>query len=186
MKSHRSLVALFTFIGLLALTTADGVTGLATIDDKLQVQQQGPAKKIPPPMDYVIPVPKITLVDIPVVQKNIGQFNWLRIAIENWKDFADGLFVQINNPYMPGCGNDPKPIQDKEKFTRLVTQFYDENNQRLGDCAYGSNTKSNFKSQSFFLPTSEPLPKFVYLLLTDSKTGKQYKSNRISLAPNKP
>jgi hypothetical protein len=186
MRLNKYLLVLCMVTGLLSIALPNGVTSFANHDEKNQVQQQGPAKKIPPPVDYVIPVPKIALVDIQIVQKKPGTYNWVRLSVENWKGYADALFGLINKPLMPGCGNDPKPALDNEPFQRLVTQFYSENNKRLGDCAYGANTKDYFKGQSFFLPKAEPLPKFVYLLLTDSKTGKQYKSNLVSLSIQKP
>ena len=182
MKSYQLSIALFALSGLLALAAPNGPRSYAGNDDKGQAQKQGPAQKTPPPADYVIPVPIIALVNIETIQDKTGTYNQLRINVENWKGYADGLFVQINKPYLPGCVNEPKLTQKNEPFPRMVTQLFDENDQRFeATCSHGSNNISQFKTQFFSQLKSKPLPKFVYLLLTDAKTGKQYKSHRVSL-----
>jgi hypothetical protein len=132
-------------------------------------------------VDYVIPVPKISLGEIETLQDKDGTVDRIRIDVENWKGYVDGLFVKIAKPYMPGC-EDAKPVQKAEPFFRLVTQLFDENNKRFDTpCSQASNSQNQFRFQFFFHLKTTALPKSAYLLLTDSKTGKQYKSNLISL-----
>jgi hypothetical protein len=95
------------------------------------------------------------------------QFIRYSFDVANKELYPDELFAA--SPSLPPCGNNTKAA-------RTWVDFYDQNGKRLnGFCALGKSADLN--KIWFALETSQLPPSWVYIELTDRKTGTKYKSN---------
>jgi hypothetical protein len=87
--------------------------------------------------------------------------------VANKELYPNELFAA--SPDLPPCGSNTKAA-------RTWVDFYDQSGKRLnGFCALGKSADLN--KIWFALETSQVPPSWVYIELTDRKTGTKYKSN---------
>ena len=95
------------------------------------------------------------------------QFTRYSFDVANKDAYPDELFTA--SPDLPPCGSNTKAA-------RTWVDFYDQSGKRLnGFCALGKSADLN--KIWFALETSQLPPSWVYIELTDRKTGTKYKSN---------
>lgn len=95
------------------------------------------------------------------------QFIRYSFDVANKELYPDELFTA--SPDLPPCGSNTKAA-------RTWVDFYDQSGKRLnGFCALGKSGDLN--KIWFALETSQLPPSWVYIELTDRKTGTKYKSN---------
>ena len=95
------------------------------------------------------------------------QMTRYRFTVDNRADYPAELFAAA--PDLPPCGSNTKA-------SRTWVDLYDQSGKRLyGFCAFSS---PNDLSQIWFALESDVVPpSWVYVELTDRKTGTKYKSN---------
>jgi hypothetical protein len=95
------------------------------------------------------------------------QFIRYSFDVANKEVYPDELFAA--SPNLPPCGNNTKAA-------RTWVDIYEQSGKRLnGFCALGKSADLN--KIWFALETSQVPPSWVYIELTDRKTGTKYKSN---------
>lgn len=96
---------------------------------------------------------------------------WLRFrySVHNRQQYPDALFAPA--PDLPPCGTN-------SNSSRTWVDFFDQTGKRLyGFCALGS---SDALGQIWFALEQDVLPpSWIYIEMTDRKTGSKYKSNLV-------
>ena len=95
------------------------------------------------------------------------QFTRYRFAVQNKEAYPDELFAA--SPDLPPCGKNTKAA-------RTWVDIYEQNGKRLyGFCALSKS--ADLDNIWFMLEADQVPPSWVYIELTDRKTGTKYKSN---------
>jgi hypothetical protein len=114
-----------------------------------------------------IPNPVLYFVDAESIETGGKQFTRYNFDVLNKDQYPDELFAPA--PDLPPCGKNTKAA-------RTWVDIYEQNGKRLnGFCAL---TKSADLNKLWFsLEAGQVPPSWVYIELTDRKTGTKYKSN---------
>ena len=115
----------------------------------------------------VLPNPVLYFLGQEFVEIGGKQFTRYHFDVLNKDQYPDELFAA--SPNLSPCGSNTKAA-------RTWVDIYEQNGKRLnGFCALG---KSGDLSKIWFaLETSQVPPSWVYIEMTDRKTGTKYKSN---------
>ena len=115
----------------------------------------------------VLPNPVLYFVGQESVEQGGKQFTRYRFAVDNKETYPDELFAA--SPDLPPCGKNTKAA-------RTWVDIYEQNGKRLnGFCALGKSADLN--NIWFVLEADQVPPSWVYIEMTDRKTGTKYKSN---------
>jgi hypothetical protein len=117
----------------------------------------------PPPL----PNPVLNFLRPEFYQANGKQWTRYRYNVENLADYPNELFAPA--PDLPPCGTNTKS-------SRTWVDIYDSTGKRLyGFCALADH--DGLGQLWFGMETDIVPPSWVYIELTDRKTGTKYKSN---------
>jgi len=114
-----------------------------------------------------IPNPVLYFVGAEPIVTGGKQFIRYHFDVLNKHDYPDELFAA--SPDLPPCGNNTKAA-------RTWVDIYEQNGKRLnGFCALSKS--ADLDKLWFALEAAQVPPSWVYIELTDRKTGTKYKSN---------
>ncbi|MCA1555640.1 MAG: hypothetical protein LC747_03020 [Acidobacteria bacterium] len=114
-----------------------------------------------------LPNPVIFFTGPEFFQATGKQWTRYKFSVDNLDAYPNELFAAA--PELPPCGKNTKA-------SRTWIDIYDSNGKRLnGLCALGS--RKDLGSAWFALESDVIPPSWIYLELTDRKTGTKYKSN---------
>lgn len=115
---------------------------------------------------------KVVLMGAVAETKGTTQYHKIILQVTNRSSLSRDLFTLPPLIQLP-----PNPC--KRAQTRLVAAVYDELGSVLASCmAIGS--RDDLAGLSFLIEKGKTIPKFVYVVLTDRKTGSVLKSNPVS------
>ncbi|MGC9327884.1 MAG: hypothetical protein ACP5I1_09645, partial [Candidatus Hinthialibacter sp.] len=119
-----------------------------------------------------LPAPELMLENIKLIDVNGQPVYEYNLDVPNWSAYPDSLFEAA--PDLPPCGGNANA-------SRTWVDIYNgETNTRIfGFCAFGSAADLNFLW--FRIPSGEPLPNNVYILMTDRRCDLAYRSETIAL-----
>ena len=118
------------------------------------------------------PLPKVALLGAEPYARGGKKYHRIVLTVTNHDKYSPKMFETGAIPALP-----PNPcINPKARVTAAV---YSETGEAMTKCMYFP-TPNSLKSFSFLVEQGKPIPKFVYLVLTDIKTGGAYRSNLIS------
>ena len=116
------------------------------------------------------PKPELVFDGKEDIQGAFGEQTIFWLSVSNRFDYADEMFEPA--PDLPACGKN-------NKSSRSWVDIFAEKGSRIyGFCAL--KTAEELNKLSFRMPKGKT-PKAVYIVITDRKTGKKYKSNSVSL-----
>ena len=114
-----------------------------------------------------LPNPVLYLLSQEYFETSGKQFTRYSFDVANKELYPDELFAA--SPSLPPCGQNTKAA-------RTWVDIYDQSGKRLnGFCALGKS--ADLSKIWFALETGQVPPSWVYIELTDRKTGTKYKSN---------
>ncbi|HJP92630.1 MAG TPA: hypothetical protein VJ875_11795 [Pyrinomonadaceae bacterium] len=114
-----------------------------------------------------LPNPVLYFMGQEAFQTGGKEFIRYHFDVLNKQDYPDELFAA--SPELPPCGNNTKAA-------RTWVDIYEQNGKRLnGFCALSKSADLN--KLWFALEAAQVPPSWVYIELTDRKTGTKYKSN---------
>lgn len=115
----------------------------------------------------VLPNPMLYFLGQEFVEIGGKQFTRYHFDVLNKDQYPDELFAA--SPSLPPCGNNTKAA-------RMWVDIYEQNGRRLnGFCALSKS--ADLSKIWFSLETGVVPPSWVYIEMTDRKTGTKYKSN---------
>jgi len=115
----------------------------------------------------VLPNPVLYFLGQESVEIGGKQFTRYLFDVLNKEQYPDELFAA--SPDLPPCGNNTKAA-------RTWVDIYEQNGKRLnGFCALSKS--ADLSKIWFSMETGQVPPSWVYIELTDRKTGTKYKSN---------
>ncbi|HUR99570.1 MAG TPA: hypothetical protein VMZ26_16005 [Pyrinomonadaceae bacterium] len=117
-------------------------------------------------------VPKVVLMGATSATKGTTQYHDIILQVTNRDVINGNLFT------LPGfAGLPPNPC--KKSRTRIVLGIYTDWGVALDSCR-SIGAPEQLREVPLLIEKGKPIPRFVYLVLTDLKTGTQYKSNYVS------
>ncbi len=137
---------------------------------------EGAADTTPPQEVLVVktelPNPILKYVGSEEYSANGKQFIRYKLAVENWQDYPDALFVA--SPNLPPCGN------NNNSSRTWVDIFNSANGDRIyGFCALGKS--ENLQNLWFAVEKCQIPPALVHIKLIDRLLNKEYPSNRVKI-----
>ena len=129
-------------------------------------QELGTAKQV------AAPLPKLALLGAEPFTRSGKKYHRIVMTVTNWDKYSASMFEVGSAPLLP-----PNPCANPK--VRITAAIYGENGALLTKCMYFSSA-SAMQSFSFSIEKGATVPKFVYLVLTDAKTGGAYRSNQVS------
>lgn len=115
---------------------------------------------------------KVVLMGAVAETKGTTQYHKIILQVTNRSFLSRDLFITPQPVLLP-----PNPCKRAQK--RLVAAVYDELGPVLSSCvAIGS--RDDLGGLSFLIEKGKTIPRFVYVVLTDLKTGSALKSNLVS------
>jgi len=129
-------------------------------------QELGSAKQV------AAPLPKIALMGAEPFTRSGKKYHRLVMTVTNWDKYSASMFEVGPTPLLP-----PNPCANPK--VRITAAIYGENGTLITKCMHFSSA-SAMQSFSFAIEKGATVPKFVYLVLTDGKTGGAYRSNLVS------
>ena len=116
------------------------------------------------------PKPDLVFTGKEDIQGAFGEKTIYWLSVSNRFDYPDEIFEPA--PDLPACG------KNKNSSRSWVDIFAEKGSRIYGFCALKASEELN--KMSFQMPKGKT-PKAVYIVITDRKTGKKYKSNSVSL-----
>ena len=101
------------------------------------------------------------------------QYHKIILTVTNRDKFAAKMFEISAGEKLP-----PNPCRKKVK-TRVVLSVFGEDGKKIADCLAVAS-KAALEAPAFLIEKGASIPEFVYVVLTDLKTGSTYKSNLVS------
>ena len=115
----------------------------------------------------VLPNPVLYFLGQEFVEIGGKQFARYHFDVLNKDQYPDELFAA--SPNLPPCGNNTKAA-------RMWVDIYEQNGKRLnGFCALSKS--ADLSKIWFSMETGVVPPSWIYIEMTDRKTGTKYKSN---------
>ncbi|MGI8638891.1 MAG: hypothetical protein ACR2MG_02940 [Pyrinomonadaceae bacterium] len=124
------------------------------------------------PATYAVK-PKLALKGATAETKDGKQYHKIVLTITNRDKFSVKIFELGENVKLP-----PNPCREKTR-TRIVLAVFGENGKQFASCLPIGSPQA-LESPSFLIEKGKAIPDFVYIVLTDLKTGASLKSNLVS------
>lgn len=118
------------------------------------------------------PLPKLALLGAEPYTRGGKKYHRIVLTVTNHDRYSLSMFETGSIPALP-----PNPCVNLK--ARVTAAVYSESGETMTKCM-SFPTPSSLKSFAFLVEQGKPIPKFVYLVLTDIKTGGAYRSNLIS------
>ena len=117
--------------------------------------------------------PKLALKGAVGYERYGKQYHKIILTVENRNKFSAKMFEL-------GAGEklQPNPCRDKVK-TRIVMFVFSERGKPIASCL-AISSRDALEAPLFLIEKGKAIPGFVYIVLTDLKTGAKYKSNLVS------
>lgn len=116
------------------------------------------------------PKPDLVFTGKEDIQAAFGEKTIYWLSVSNRFDYPDEMFDPA--PDLPPCG------KNNNSSRSWVDIFAEKGSRIYGFCTLKAAEELN--KMSFQMPKGKT-PKAVYIVITDRKTGKKYKSNSVSL-----
>jgi len=156
MKFKMIIFALFLFA--LGTVSADAQNG----DKNISVKTTN-----------VIVKPKLALLGAVAYERDGKQYHKIILTVENRNKLSAKMFELSEGEKLP-----PNSCRLKEK-TRVVLSVFGENGKQIASCLKVASAQA-LEEPSFLIEKGKPVPEFIYIVLTDLKTGTALKSNLVS------
>ena len=116
------------------------------------------------------PLPKLALMGAVGVRVGRKEFHKITFSVTNRDRYLSSMFGA--EPYLPlnPCG---------PKSTRMVVSIYDDHGGAQTRCRQ-MNTRDSLGDITLLIEKGKPVPDYIYVVLTDLKTGAPYRSNLVS------
>lgn len=118
------------------------------------------------------PLPKLALLGAESYVRGGKKYHKVILTVTNRALYSSAMFDVAGLPVLP-----PGPCVNGN--ARIFATVYGDTGQSLTKCMYFTSPGS-MQSFSFLIENGKAIPKFVYLVLTDRKTGGAYRSNSVS------
>ncbi len=158
MKTKTTFIVMTIMTGLLVFATS-----LYAQDPDLRaaIVKQASAPKL-----------KVVLMGAVAETKGTTQYHKIVLQVTNRSSLSRDLFITPQPALLP-----PNPC--KGTRARLVAAVYDGRGPVLSSCT-AIASRDDLGGLSFLIEKGKTIPKFVYVVLTDLKTGSAFKSNLVS------
>ncbi len=156
MKFKIIIFALFLFA--LGTVSADAQNGDKTISVKTT---------------NIIVKPKLALLGAVAYKRDGKQYHKIILTVTNRDKLSPKMFELREGEKLP-----PNPCRLKEK-TRVVLSVFGEDGKQIASCLKIASPQS-LEEPSFLVEKGKTVPEYIYIVLTDLKTGASYKSNLVS------
>ncbi len=143
---------------------------LGTVSVQAQIENKNIIAK--PPTTIGIK-PKVALNGAVGYERDGKQYHKIILIVTNRDKYSAKMFGLGEGEKLP-----PNPCRNKVK-TRIVMSVFGEDDKQIASCLAISSAQA-LERPSFLVEKGKIVPEFVYIVLTDLKTGATNKSNLVS------
>jgi hypothetical protein len=130
-------------------------------------------KKIIAKPTTVIVKPKLALQGAVAYERDGKQYHKIILTVTNRDKISSKMFELGANEKLP-----PNPCREKGR-TRIALSVFGEDGKQIASCLKVASAQA-LEAPSFLIEKGKTVPEYVYIVLTDLKTGSTYKSNLVS------
>jgi hypothetical protein len=121
----------------------------------------------------VIVKPKLALMGAVAYERDGKQYHKIILTVTNRDKISPKMFELGADEKLP-----PNPCREKGR-TRVVMSVFGENGKQIASCLKIASPQS-LEEPSFLVEKGKTVPEYIYIVLTDLKTGTTLKSNLVS------